>query len=246
MHKLLRQLTENAGTIIPAAGNGNTLQILNGYESATIYLDGTLAANNLLAENSQGLLTLSEYSKFLRDMRLKTDKMLIADLQAGFGSPLNTYYAAQELERSGATAMILNDQTYPAHSNSHPIITSAEDLLGKTRAALDGISEESTELWVKLEGMKEFGLEEIRTRINYLAKAGAHAIVIDHFTDYELASLTNEPSPLPLIATWTPDTNQIAGITAWLDKGYLEKQATAAKTAALNTINYGGLEYAKR
>lgn len=98
---LLDTLQTTPGQLIPAAGDGNTFNLLTNSDTPAILLDATLATKTLLAEENPGLLTISEYAKFLRDMQLKKTTPLIADMQSGFGNPLNTFYAAQELERSG-------------------------------------------------------------------------------------------------------------------------------------------------
>ena len=189
---LLTYLDNHPETIIPASGDGNTFTSLNSQNFPAILIDGTLAANNLIAEDSEGMLTLSEYAKFLRDMRLKKNSLLIADLQSGFGNPLNTFYSAKELERSGGDILLLNDQTYPAHTTAEPITTTPEDLIGKLRAAKDALENPATQIWIKLEGIQSYGIDGIIQRIGYLAKAGADAIAIDH---YDACLLYTSPSP---------------------------------------------------
>lgn len=85
---LLDTLQTAPGQLIPAAGDGNTLNLLTNSEAPAILLDATLATKTLLAEENPGLLTISEYATFLRDMQLKKTAPLIADLQSGFGNPL--------------------------------------------------------------------------------------------------------------------------------------------------------------
>lgn len=163
--------SNSTNQIVPAAGDGQTINALDEADFPAILLDGTLTTQTLLGENNQGLLSLSEYAKFLRDMHLKATSPLIADLQSGFGSPLNTYYAAQELERSGGSTLLLNDQLYPSHSIDQPQTTTPEDLLGKTRAAKDGLENPETQLWIKLEGLWDYGITGAWQRISYLEKA---------------------------------------------------------------------------
>lgn len=243
---LLAELTKHPNTIIPAAGDGSTIQFLAQMKPMATYLSGQLASQTLLAENDEGLISESEYAKFLRDMCLKTPTTLIADLQSGFGSPLNAYYAAQDLERSGADILILNDQPYPAHSQPHPASTTAEDLLGKTRAALDAFENPATQLWIKLEGIGNYGIDGIRQRAIYLAKAGAHALIIDHATTDQLRELTSAPLALPLLATWTTKTEQLDQVSGWLDTGTLAKAAQEAHQAAYHSLLEGALSHAKK
>lgn len=245
-NNLLTYLDQRPETIIPASGDGNTFKALSQEKFPAILLDGTLTSRNLIAEDSQGMLTLSEYAKFLRDMRLKKTGLLIADLQAGFGNPLNTYYAAKELERSGGDILLLNDQTYPAHTTAEPLTTTPEELIGKLRAAKDSLENPATQIWIKLEGLHSYGIEGLIQRIQYLAKAGADAITIDHYEPEQLTQLVQAKLPLPLLATWQPGTEQINGITGWLDKGYLSTVIKKAQSQAINFIKQGGLAYAEK
>lgn len=243
---LLTYLDQHPDTIIPASGDGNTFRMLSDEGFPAILIDGTLTANTLIAEDSQGMLTLSEYAKFLRDMRLKKTGRLIADLQSGFGNPLNTYYSAMELERSGGDILLLNDQTYPAHTTAEPHTTTPEDLIGKLRAAKDALENPDTQIWIKLEGIQSYGIEGIIQRIGYLAKAGADAIAIDHYDIDQLAQLTERQLPLPLMATWTPGMTQITGISGWLDKGSLTSAIKNAQSDAIKLIKQGGITYAEK
>ncbi len=246
MKNLMDYLNKNQGTIIPSAGNGQQFNLLTEQNFPAILLDATLTAENLLGENSQGLLSLSEYSKFERDMNLKKKSSLIADLQSGFGSPLNTYYATKELERSGADILILNDQPFPAHTSNDPQSTSPEDLLGKAKAATDALENPATRLWIKLEGIQNYGFAGIEKRTEYLKNIGVDAIIIDHFQNKELAELADQNLPLPLLATWMPEAPKIDGILGWIDKGLIAQTEKESDLAAIHEIKQGGLAYAKK
>lgn len=234
------------GTIIPAAGDGNSFKLLSTQAFPAILLDGTLTTQTLLAEDNQGLLSLSEYAKFCRDMSLKKTTRLMADLQSGFGSPLNTYYAAQELERSGADILLLNDQKYPAHSTKDPATTTPADLIGKLRAAIDGLDNPNTEVWLKLEGIASYGIDGLLKRIHYASNAGADAIVLAHCQPEQLNSILAQQPELPILATYQSSQPAIAGLAGWLDDGYLAMQAQSARETALKTLTKEVFEYAKK
>lgn len=243
---LTNLFSNSAPKIIPAAGDGQTIIALNKTHFPAILLDAALTTQTLLGEDNQGLLSLSEYAKFLRDMRLKSTIPLIADLQSGFGSPLNTYHAAQELERSGGAILLLNDQHYPAHSTTQPQTITPADLLGKTRAAKDGLTNPATQLWIKLEGLWDYGITGANKRIHYLENAGADAILIDHSDMTELQALTSSDTNLPLLATWTPATHQIDGISGWIDTGQIAREAELTRQTAINKLTQGEMTYAKK
>lgn len=243
---LLDTLQTTPDQLIPAAGDGNTFNLLTNSDTPAILLDATLATKTLLAEENPGLLTISEYAKFLRDMQLKKTTPLIADMQSGFGNPLNTFYAAQELERSGGDILMLNDQTYPAHNLERPTTTTPADLLGKARAAKDSLENPATQLWIKLEGIWDYGIEGAQQRMHYLANAGTDAIIIDHYTTSDLQALVSSEPELPLLATWNPDTTKISGIAGWLDTGCLADKALQAQQTALQNLLKEDTSYAEK
>ncbi len=192
---------------IPTFGSGRTLMHLNTTAADKLYLSAALATQTLLAQRDQGLLSCSEYAHHLRTLHIATDKRLIADCQSGFGNPLNTYYAAQELERSGGDILLISDQQYPAHTTDAPAITTDEDYLGKLQAALDARDNPQTEVWAHLEGLPTAGLDATLAKMTWLERLPIHAIVLDHWQIADLDAIAQHGSTLPLIATGTPGTH---------------------------------------
>ncbi|MGY0836729.1 isocitrate lyase/phosphoenolpyruvate mutase family protein [Aerococcus urinaeequi] len=218
---LLTDLKQEKQAIIPACGDGHTFQMLANSKSLAIFLSGQLTTDHLIAEADQGLLSITEYKNYAFSLGLKKTQPLLLDLQSGFGNPLNTYYAAKELERSGADIMILSDQKYPAHHTDQPAITTAEDFIGKIRAGLDGIENPAIEIWVRLEGLHEYGIEGFKKRARYAYNAGAKAVILDHYDEADLEALAQEALPLPLLATLKPG-QQAKAIESDHFYGYLD------------------------
>jgi len=232
---LIDYLKRRSNTLIPAAGDGETFMQLNTTNTPAIFLSGKLTARNLIAEKSEGLLSVTEYAQFAHNMRIKKEKQLILDLQSGFGNPLNTFYAAKKLERSGGDVLLLNDQSYPSYSIEKPAITTDEDLVGKVRASLDSFDNPETQLWVKLDGLHEYGITGFKKRAQYVANAGAHAIVLANYSSKELQTVCSKDLALPLIATSTKRTKEVNNkVIAWLDdEGYLLQRVNEMKEQIL-------------
>ncbi|GAJ25684.1 methylisocitrate lyase [Liquorilactobacillus sucicola DSM 21376 = JCM 15457] len=180
--------------IIPAAVDAIKLQELEKVPSKTVFISARLLARQFLGQDNEGLLCLSEYANFLRYLRLTTSLSLLADGQSGFGNALNTYYTAGELARSGADQMILNDQTFPAHSRQAQPPVSILDFVGKLKAAQDGLKTSSTELIVKLDGIQYYGIAGIEERLKIAAKLEAQAVVIGHLSPNLFLKLQNKIS----------------------------------------------------
>ncbi|WP_051006359.1 isocitrate lyase/phosphoenolpyruvate mutase family protein [Liquorilactobacillus vini] len=158
---------ELSGEIAVAA---NAVEIRQAVQQnvAAIFISGRLLANRLIGQDDEGLLSLSEYAHFFRNMCLTTNVPLIADGQAGFGNPLNTYETAQELIRSGANYLVLNDQKYPSHSQ---IPNSPEDLvefLGKIKACQDSLQATDCQIILKFDGIAIYGLNGLKNVLNWL------------------------------------------------------------------------------
>lgn len=244
MTNLLESLKQSNTPIIPACGDGATFNLLAESNAPAIFLSGQLTTEHLIAEKDQGLLSITEYKNYAFSLSLKKKQALILDLQSGFGNPLNTFYAAKDLERSGADIMLLSDQKYPAHYEGPIETTTPEAFIGKIRASLDAIENPDIQLWAKLDGIKEYGQEEFLNRATYAANAGAHAIILDYYTEEMLIAISTLNLPLPLLATLKADQKPLDISTdnfyGYIDQGYLEKIARQAKTEAIqNELSKG-------
>ena len=141
------------------------------------YLDGQLIAGTLLEDDEKSLLSLSEYASYLRYIRLTTTAQIIADGQSGFGNPMNTYYTVQELERSGANAILLGDQTYPMNL-ANLEVTSDLDFFGKIQASLDARENPATTIMAQLDGISIYGVQGLQDRIDTLHRLGIQQIAL--------------------------------------------------------------------
>lgn len=167
--------------LIPALANAPMIQATT---QPRLFLAGSLVAQQLLGSQDAELLALSEYAQYLRYMSLATTRELWADAQSGFGNALNTYYAVQELARSGAAGIVLNDQRYPVHSQVSPV-----EFFGKLRAARDALADEPITLVAELDGWATYGTDGLQERTAQAYKAGADLVLLGHCDDLELASL---------------------------------------------------------
>lgn len=172
--------------LIPALANAPMIQATT---QPRLFLAGSLVAQQLLGSQDAELLALSEYAQYLRYMSLATTRELWADAQSGFGNALNTYYAVQELARSGAAGIVLNDQCYPAHSQGQAQPVSPVEFFGKLRAARDALADEPITLVAELDGWATYGTNGLQERTAQAYKAGADLVLLGHCDDLELASL---------------------------------------------------------
>lgn len=173
---------------IPVVSNALQIKAANLKNSPAALISARLISNYLLGEDNEGLLSLSEYGHLFRKLRLVSNLPLIADAQSGFGNALNAYKTAQELARSGADYLLLNDQKYPSHSQIPNAAENLPDFLGKIQAALDGIADSNCQLILKFEGPTFYGLSGLKERIA-LAQALKINFVLSRLTVPQLQQL---------------------------------------------------------
>ncbi|GAO99468.1 isocitrate lyase/phosphoenolpyruvate mutase family protein [Fructobacillus ficulneus] len=148
------------------------------------YLSGRQLANQLLGEDNEGLLSLSEYLNYFDYLRVLTNKTFILDGQSGFGNPLNTYNSIKKMENHGADIILLNDQQYPSHSRpDQQKPAELAELAGKLKAAIDAHDAENTDLWIKFDCWNQYSQTEKWERLELLSVLSLSDIVLNEDAD---------------------------------------------------------------
>ena len=105
-------------TILLAPGIFDALGMLLvenvGFDAA--YLSGASLAYTRHGSPDIGLVTMTEVAETVSLIREKTDTALIVDADTGYGNAINTQRTVKLFERSGASAIQLEDQSFPKRS----------------------------------------------------------------------------------------------------------------------------------
>ncbi|WP_353949154.1 isocitrate lyase/PEP mutase family protein [Sporolactobacillus sp. Y61] len=182
-------LKENIQTgkslLVPGVFDGISARLAEeaGYPAALI--SGIGASATLLASDDYGLLSLSEQARQLRYIRQTVEFPLFVDAESGYGNALNTFYAAKELERSGAAGLILNDQSVPASSEFFQDLTVIEagEMIGKIHAVKDALDHPDALLIARTDCLSERGWDEAIRRVELYRNAGADLVLVGGLTD---------------------------------------------------------------
>lgn len=111
-----------------------------GFEA--LYVSGAAVAYTKLGRPDIGLVSLSELADHVALLADRVALPLIVDADTGFGNALNVQRSVRLLERAGAAAIQLEDQTFPkrcGHLDGKSVIP-AEEMAGKIRAAVDSVT----------------------------------------------------------------------------------------------------------
>jgi len=147
----------------------------------TVYLSGASLAYTKLGRPDIGLLGLSEVNESLAYIRERCDLDVVVDCDTGFGNAINVMRSVRMLERSGASAIQLEDQTYPkrcGHLRGKTLVSSAE-MEGKIKAAVDARHNEETLIIGRTDAIAVDGLDTALERAQAYYQAGADMVFVE-------------------------------------------------------------------
>ncbi|KSB87737.1 carboxyvinyl-carboxyphosphonate phosphorylmutase [Caulobacter vibrioides] len=148
-----------------------------GFEAA--FLSGAALSLARLGRPDVGLVAVGELADAVRAIADRVDIPLIVDIDTGFGNALNTQRTVKVLERAGAAAVQLEDQTFPkrcGHIRGKGVIPVAE-MVGKVRAALDARSD--TLIIGRTDALGVEGPQAALDRAEAYLEAGADIVFVE-------------------------------------------------------------------
>lgn len=167
--------------VVPGAANALTARVIEDCGFESVYVTGAGVANTHLAVPDIGLLTFSELVTHVAAIRDAVSVPLIVDADTGFGNPINVRRSVRDLERAGANAIQIEDQTFPkrcGHFEGKSVIPT-EEMIVKIRAAVDARRDEDTLLVARTDARAVVGLEEACARANAYRAAGADVVFVE-------------------------------------------------------------------
>jgi 2-methylisocitrate lyase-like PEP mutase family enzyme len=114
-------------------------------------------------------------------IRERIDIPMIVDMDTGFGNSLNVQRTVEVLERSGASALQMEDQVSPkrcGHMAGKEVVVPAE-MVGKIKAFVDARRQEQTLLVARTDALAVEGLESAMERAELYLEAGADLLFIE-------------------------------------------------------------------
>ena len=181
-----------------------------------LYLSGASIAYTRLGRPDIGLVSMSEVVETIQLVRDRVATPLIVDADNGYGNALNVQRTVRLFERAGASAIQLEDQSYPkrcGHLREKRLIA-AQEMAGKIKAACDARADAGTLIIARTDAVAVEGLEAALKRAVLYRDAGADVLFVE--APGSTAQLTDIPRQLgdgmPLMANMveggmTPMTN---------------------------------------
>jgi len=145
----------------------------------TLYLSGASIAYTKLGRPDIGLVSVSEVEATLAAICDRVRLPVIVDADTGFGNALNVMRTVRQLERAGAAAIQLEDQSTPkrcGHLEGKSLVPAGE-MAGKLKAAVD--SRTSALIIARTDAIAVEGLEPALERAERYLEAGADVLFIE-------------------------------------------------------------------
>jgi 2-methylisocitrate lyase-like PEP mutase family enzyme len=177
-----RRLVESGTTlVVPGASSALVARLIEEAGYPATYVTGAGIANTYLGMPDIGLLSLTELGAYVAAMRNVVDTPLIVDADTGFGNAVNTWHTVRLLERAGASAVQIEDQTFPkrcGHFAGKSTIPS-EEMVEKVRAAVDARTDPNLLIVARTDARAEQGLAEACRRARAYRDAGADVTFVE-------------------------------------------------------------------
>src|ERR1700733_7331736 len=125
-------------------------------------LTGAGLTNMHLGLPDLGFMDLSQGVDHTIAIRGVVDMPLIVDADTGFGNAVNVWHTVRTLERAGASAIQVEDQTFPkrcGHFNGKSTVP-AEEMIEKVRAGVEARTDPDLLLIARTDARAELGLAE--------------------------------------------------------------------------------------
>jgi len=194
-----------------------------GFEAA--YLSGASIAYTHLGRPDIGLVSFSEVLDTLATITERVSLPIIVDADTGFGNALNTMRTVRELERAGAAAVQLEDQTSPkrcGHLDGKTLVSCGE-MVGKLKAALDARRSADTLIVARTDAVACEGVEAAYERSERYLEAGADVLFIEALPSVEhmQAAAARFGQRVPLLANMVEGgKTPLKNVSELQDMGY--------------------------
>jgi 2-methylisocitrate lyase-like PEP mutase family enzyme len=195
--EMRRLLVAGAGHIMPGAGNALAARVIQATGHRMMMMSGAAVANSYLGVPDIGLVSVTELAGHVAATRDAVDLCILADADTGFGNALNARRTVQLLERAGANAIMLEDQTYPkrcGHFEGKSVIPK-DEMVKKLKAAVDARIDPDMMILARTDARAVEGFDAACDRAMAYQEAGADFLFIEAPLDTE--ELLSIPKRVP-------------------------------------------------
>jgi 2-methylisocitrate lyase-like PEP mutase family enzyme len=190
-----RSLQPGAGHIMPGVANALAARLVEAAGYKMMMVSGAAVANTYLGVPDLGLVSVTELAGHVAAIRDVVEIPMLVDADTGFGNAINARRTVKLLERAGANAIMLEDQTYPkrcGHFEGKDVVPKQE-MVAKLKAAVDALLDPDMMILARTDARAVEGFEAALDRARAYQEAGADFLFVEApLTKEELLAIPRE------------------------------------------------------
>ena len=202
----MARLDLTAGKALLAPGVYDALSALIAEQAGVraLYLSGAALAYTQLGQPDPGFLDLTRVADATQRIADRVSIPLIVDADTGFGNALNVQRTVRTLEKAGAAAVQIEDQSIPkrcGHLDGKTLI-SLDEMCGKISAAVDSRRDREFRIIARTDAVAVEGLNAALDRAEAMIEAGADILFVEALrSDDEMKKATARfAGRIPMVA----------------------------------------------
>ena len=168
--------------VIPGVTTALFARVVERSGYPVVFITGAGLANMNFAMSDFNLTTMSENLEIAKRVNDAVSIPVFADIDDGYGGPLNVYRTVREYSKAGIAALQLEDQRSPkrcGHFDDHEVVP-IKEMVAKIRAAKDATTDPDLVLVARTDAISATNsFDEALERGAAYAEAGADVIFIE-------------------------------------------------------------------
>jgi 2-methylisocitrate lyase-like PEP mutase family enzyme len=167
--------------LVPGAADALAARVIEDLGFEAVYISGAGVTNAFLGAPDLGFISLPEIARHTEAIREAVEIPVLVDADTGFGNALNVRHTIRTLERAGADAIQLEDQTMPkkcGHFENKSVI-STDEMAGKIKAAVDARESQDFLILARTDALAIDGFDAAIERAGRYIEAGADVTFVE-------------------------------------------------------------------
>ncbi len=200
--RLRARLAEPSPLLLPGCADALTARIAVDVGFEALYASGAGISNAMLGLPDVGLASMTEVVDQVRRICDAVDVPVIADMDTGYGNPVNARRAVRALEGAGVAGIQVEDQVFPkrcGHFAGKDVIA-LDEMRAKLLAVLEGRRDPQTVVIARTDAIAVEGADAAIARANAYADMGADLVFVEAPPNSELLAELPRLVRAPLVA----------------------------------------------
>jgi 2-methylisocitrate lyase-like PEP mutase family enzyme len=201
-HTLRSMLNSDSFLMAPGAFDCLSARLVEKAGFKAVYLTGSGMSISALGAPDVGLMTFTEVLDRAKRIADLVSIPVVVDADTGYGGPLNIVRTVREFERSGVSAIQLEDQAWPkkcGHEGGRQLVPISE-MVGRIKAAVDARIDQDLMIIARTDARSENGINVAIDRAQMYEQAGADVIFVESPQSQEELKLVGSSFKVPLLA----------------------------------------------